>query len=69
MHSFEYVAPSPEPDSGQTVFMRLVNEETVHLRRAVDPAAAAQAPVEVWTRCAPGISEAVPGGARPAERG
>jgi hypothetical protein len=68
-HSFEYVAPSAEPDSGQTVFMRLINEETVHVRRAADSAAAGQAPVEIWKRCAPGISEAVPLGTRPAGRG
>jgi hypothetical protein len=68
-HSFEYLAPPAEPDSGQTVFMRLINEETVHVRRAADSAAAGQAPVEVWKRCAPGISEAAPPGTRPAGRG
>jgi hypothetical protein len=68
-HSFEYVAPPAEPDSGQTVLMRLVNEETVHLRRAVDSMGAMQAAVEVWKRCVPGISMAVSRRVRPAEPG
>jgi hypothetical protein len=43
--------------------MRLINEETVHLRQSADPAAAAQAPVQVWKRCAPGITDARRGAA------
>jgi hypothetical protein len=36
--------------------MILVDEETVNLRMAASAAAAAQAPVQVWHRCPPGIS-------------
>lgn len=55
-HSFLYVVPPAEPDAGQTVAMILVNEETVDLRQAASAAEAAQAPVQVWHRCAPTIS-------------
>ncbi len=48
-HAFSYTAPAPEPLAGTTVFMRLLNELTVHLRVGPDAAA----PVEVWTRCQP----------------
>jgi hypothetical protein len=57
-HSFLYVVPPADPGSGETVAMRLVNEETVHLRQGRDAAAAAQAPVQVWKRCSPGITDA-----------
>jgi hypothetical protein len=36
--------------------MILVNEETVNLRQAASAAEAAQAPVQIWHRCAPTIS-------------
>ncbi len=56
-HSFLYVVPQAEPDAGQTVAMILINEETVNLRMGATAAAAAQAPVQVWHRCAPQISD------------
>jgi len=62
-HSFLYVVPPADPGAGETVAMRLINEETVHLRQSADPAAAAQAPVQVWKRCAPGITDARRGAA------
>jgi hypothetical protein len=65
-HSFLYVVPPAEPGAGQTVAMILVNEETVNLRMAASAAEAAQAPVQVWHRCAPGISRR--DGAPPAGR-
>lgn len=67
-HSFNYVVPPAEPGSGQTVAMQLMNEMTVHLRQGADPAATAQAPVQVWKRCTPGISDAAPqrAGGKPA---
>lgn len=46
-HAFSYVAPTAEPDAGQTINMTLVNEDIVHLRigeAARDP--------QVWRRCA-----------------
>lgn len=55
-HSFLYIVPPAEPGAGQTVAMILVNEETVNLRQAPSAAEAAQAPVQVWHRCAPTIS-------------
>jgi hypothetical protein len=57
--------PPAEPGAGQTVAMTLINEETVNLRMAASAAEAAQAPVQVWHRCAPGISRV---GAPPAGR-
>jgi hypothetical protein len=60
-HSFLYVVPPADPGAGETVAMRLVNEETVHLRQGADAASATQAPLQVWKRCAPGITEAQPG--------
>jgi hypothetical protein len=59
-HSFLYVVPPSEPGAGQTVAMILVNEETVNLRQAASAAEAAQAPVQVWHRCAPTISALFP---------
>jgi hypothetical protein len=59
-HSFLYVVPPTEPGAGQTVAMILVNEETVNLRMAASAAEAAQAPVQVWHRCAPTISALFP---------
>ncbi|MBM3536451.1 MAG: hypothetical protein FJX55_01285 [Alphaproteobacteria bacterium] len=50
-HNFEYVVPAPEPASGQTVFMVLRNETTVHLRLGADRAAVAQLPPQIWRRC------------------
>ncbi len=55
-HSFLYVVPQAEPGAGQTVAMLLVNEETVNLRMGASAAEAAQAPLQVWHRCAPRIS-------------
>jgi hypothetical protein len=52
-HWFNYTVPAPEPGAGQTIFMTLANENTVHLRRGE---AAAGSPEETWVRCAPSIS-------------
>jgi hypothetical protein len=56
-HSFLYVVPQAEPGAGQTVAMQLINEETVNLRIGASAAEAAQAPVQVWHRCAPRVSD------------
>lgn len=50
-HWFSYVVPMPEPGSGQTIFMTLLNENTVQTR--VGETASAQ---EIWIRCTPSIS-------------
>ena len=33
-HAFSYAVPAPEPGAGKTVFMTLLDENTVHLRLA-----------------------------------
>jgi hypothetical protein len=50
-HWFSYVVPVPEPGSGQTIFMTLLNENTVDLRLGET-----SAPAEIWLRCRPSIS-------------
>lgn len=52
-HAFSYAVPAPEPErgAGQTVFMTLMNENTVHLRRGQ-----ASSMPETWVRCLPSIS-------------
>ena len=45
-------------EGGATIYMTLVNEMTVHLRRQAE-----QGPYEVWRRCQPRVSAA--GGATP----
>ncbi len=45
-HSFSYTAPSAEPESGSTIYMVLLNEETMEVR-AGNPVAKAI----VWKRC------------------
>jgi hypothetical protein len=47
-HFFSYVVPEGEKDSGRTIQMALVNEQTVHLRVSGGDAAA---PPQVFKRC------------------
>jgi hypothetical protein len=54
-HFFSYVVPATEKPSGQTVYMALLNEFTVHLRVGAEPSASE--PYEEWKRCSPSISE------------
>ena len=49
-HAFSYVAPPSDAQSGTTVSMRLLNEDTMQLR------AGAQTATETWLRCGPPIS-------------
>jgi hypothetical protein len=51
-HWFSYTVPAPEPDAGQTIFMTLLNENTVQLRRGE----ASGTPQETWVRCGPTVS-------------
>lgn len=53
-HSFSYVVPAPESGAGQTIFMTLMDENTVHLRVGVEGA------LETWQRCSPSISALYP---------
>ena len=55
-HSFSYQVPTADPGAGQTVFMMLLNENTVDLTMAADAQSARQTPVEVWHRCPPAVS-------------
>ncbi len=49
-HSFSYVVPAPEPGAGETVFMALLDENTVSLRLGAAGA------TETWLRCSPSTS-------------
>ena len=49
-HAFDYVVPAPEPGTGKTVFMTLVDENTVRLRIGAEGA------LETWLRCTPSTS-------------
>ena len=60
------VVPPAEPEAGHTVAMLLINENTMNLRSGADAASAAQAPVQVWLRCAPPVSALEPPPRRPA---
>ena len=44
-HDFSYVVPAPERGAGSKVDMRLMDEDTVHLR------VGAATQVQVWKRC------------------
>lgn len=52
-HAFSYTVLAPEPGAGQTIFMLLLNEDTVQLRHGE---ATASAPQEIWIRCGPSVS-------------
>jgi len=51
-HAFSYAVPAPEPGTGKTVFMTLLDENTVHLRLGE----AIAANPETWIRCSPTTS-------------
>jgi hypothetical protein len=55
-HFFSYQVPASDPGVGQTVFMTLLNENTVNVAMAPDVESARQAPVQVWHRCPPAVS-------------
>ena len=55
-HYFTYQVPPSDPGAGQTVYMALLNENTVRLTMASDAQKAQQTPVEVWHRCPPPVS-------------
>jgi hypothetical protein len=51
-HYFTYTVPASEPHAGATVYMQLLDENTVHLRVGD---ATGGAP-ETWIRCSPSTS-------------
>ena len=55
-HYFTYQVPPSDPGAGQTVYMALLNENTVRLTMATDAQKAQQTPAEVWHRCPPAVS-------------
>jgi len=50
-HDFSYVAPAPEPNKGQTIAMRLMDEHTISVR-----VSGAEGPAQTWKRCRLGTS-------------
>ncbi|HEY6023559.1 MAG TPA: hypothetical protein VIV34_05200 [Pseudolabrys sp.] len=50
-HWFSYVVPAPESGAGETIFMTLLNENTVQTKRGEAASAG-----ETWLRCSPSIS-------------
>jgi hypothetical protein len=60
-HSFVYVVPVGEPGEGETVSIMLLSEYVAHARQG-----AADAPIQVWNRCPPGVAENIE--RRPAPR-
>jgi hypothetical protein len=58
-HSFSYVVPDGESNQGLTIYMLLMNENTVYLRAGATPADESRG-VQVWHRCTPEVSEAWP---------
>lgn len=54
-HSFVYVVPADETGAGETVSIILLSESLAHARQGT-----ADAPVQVWNRCPPGVADARP---------
>jgi hypothetical protein len=50
-HFFSYVVPQGESGAGQTVAITLLSEYLAHARQG-----GADAPVQEWRRCQPGVS-------------
>ena len=50
-HWFSYVVPAPERGAGRTVYMTLLNENTVETRLGAE-----NATPETWVRCSPSVS-------------
>ena len=56
-HSFVYVVPAGEQGEGETVSVVLLSEYLAHARQG-----AADARIQVWNRCPPGVAQALPVG-------
>jgi hypothetical protein len=52
-HSFVYVVPAGELGAGETVSIILLSEYLAHARQG-----GADAPIQVWNRCPPGVARA-----------
>ena len=55
-HYFTYEVPPSDPRAGETVYMALLNENTVRLTMAANAQAAQTSPTEIWHRCPPAVS-------------
>ena len=55
-HAFTYEVPPADPGAGQTMFMVLLNENTMNSTMGADAQAARQVQVQVWHRCPPAVS-------------
>jgi hypothetical protein len=54
-HSFSYVVPKGEANPGLTIYMLLMNENTVYLRAGAEPTDEIRG-VQIWHRCTPEVS-------------
>ena len=52
-HSFSYVVPAAEPDAGATLFMVLIDDDTVHLTNGESTT---NTTPQIWHRCAADVS-------------
>ncbi len=53
-HAFAYVVPAGEASAGATVFMILIDDDTVQLKVGAHPSALGEG--EVWRRCSERLS-------------
>jgi hypothetical protein len=54
-HSFSYVVPRGEANEGLTIYMLLMNENTLYLRAGAEPMDESRS-VQIWHRCTPEVS-------------
>ena len=50
-HSFSYTVPAAEPAAGATLFMVLIDDDTVHLTSGTSPT-----DTQIWLRCPETVS-------------
>jgi hypothetical protein len=54
-HAFSYEVPDSEPGAGTTIYMILIDDETMYLRAGKAPGYGA-GEADVWRRCTPPVS-------------
>lgn len=54
-HAFSYEVPETEPGAGTTIYMILIDDETMYLRAGKAPGFG-KGEADVWRRCAPPTS-------------
>jgi hypothetical protein len=50
-HAFSYTVPAGEKGAGSIIDMVMLDENTIHLKRAKDRQGLAKAKLEIWKRC------------------